>query len=61
MTLKFKATVDVTFDEQKLIDVVDNAGRLGMRDVTVEVAAETVENSPWLTGNNRRSMGGRCI
>ncbi len=35
---------------------VEEAARLGMRDTIVSMAADTVQGSPVLTGNNRRSI-----
>ena len=58
--MKFKAKVDVNLDDAEVRRIVDRAGRLGMRDVVVEVHAQTIEpwpvGSPFLTGNNRRSL-----
>ncbi len=54
--MKFTATVDLKIDTAGLLKAVASAARGGMRDVVVEVAAETVTNSPVETGNNRRSI-----
>ena len=54
--MKFTAQVDVDIDVSAIIKKVDKAARLGMRDVTVEVHAEALKESPWVTGNNARSL-----
>ena len=58
--MKFKAEVEASLNMTEVIKKVEDASRLGMRDVTVEVHAQTVEEpplgSPRLTGNNARSL-----
>ncbi len=54
--MKFTAKVDVNLDILAVLRQVEDASRKGMRDVTVEVHAEAVQNSPVETGNNRRSI-----
>ena len=54
--MRFTATVDLKLNTAGLLKAVASAARSGMRDVTVQVAAEAVQNSPVETGNNRRSI-----
>ncbi len=54
--MKFTAKVDVNLDILAVLRQVDDASRQGMRDVTVEVHGASVDGSPVLTGNNRRSL-----
>ena len=54
--MKFTATVDLKLNIAVLLKKVASASQMGMRDVTVQVAAEAVQNSPVETGNNRRSI-----
>ncbi len=54
--MKFTATVDLKIDTAVLLKAAAGAARSGMRDVTVQVAEEAVQNSPVETGNNRRSI-----
>ncbi len=54
--MKFTATVDLKFDTAALLKAAGDAARNGIRDVTVQITAEAVQNSPVETGNNRRSI-----
>jgi len=54
--VKLNVEVDLDLDLSAVHDMVLKAAREGLRDVTVLVAADTIEGSPWLTGNNRRSI-----
>ena len=54
--MKFTATVDLKLNVAVLLKKVASASQEGMRDVVVQVAEETVQNSPVETGNNRRSI-----
>lgn len=35
---------------------VDKASKQGLTDVVTDIANEAIHNSPWLTGNNARSI-----
>jgi len=58
--VKFSAQVDLKLNVTQVVALVEDASRKGLRDVTVQVTAQTIEpppiGSPVLTGTNRRSI-----
>ena len=53
-----KITVDlkVNLRTKEVIKEVTDASRKGLVDVVTDIASDAIEGSPWLTGNNRRSI-----
>ncbi len=35
---------------------INKASKQGLKDVVVDIAGDTIKGSPWLTGNNARSI-----
>ena len=58
--MKMTVSVAVNLKEQEVIGKVTQASKLAMRDTVVEVTHDAVKGSPWLTGNNRRSITGEA-
>ena len=56
--MKMESTVTVNIKDDEVIRQVTEASKMAMRDTTVEVVHDSVQLSPWLTGNNRRSLVG---
>ena len=54
MSVDVKLNLKVDKATKEVID----ASKMAMRDTTVEVTHDSVQLSPWLTGNNRRSITG---
>jgi len=54
--MKIESSITLNLKIPELIEAVLTANRLAMRDTVVEVAGDTVKGSPWLTGNNARSI-----
>jgi len=54
--MKIEASITLNLKIPELTEAVIVANRLAMRDTVVEVAGDTVKGSPWLTGNNARSI-----
>ncbi len=53
-----KLTVDLKLNLKvpEVMKAVEKANRLAMRDTVVDIAADAIKGSPFLTGNNRRSI-----
>jgi hypothetical protein len=56
--MKMTSEVKVTLKVKEVTEKVVEANRLAMRDTVVAVTEDVIELSPWLTGNNRRSIAG---
>jgi len=56
--VKITSSVELNLDIVKVTKEVIDASRLAMRDTVVAVTNDSVKLSPWLTGNNRRSIAG---
>jgi len=56
--MNMNVEVKLNLKEDKVIKEVTDASKMAMRDTTVEVTHGSVQLSPWLTGNNRRSIVG---
>jgi len=54
--VKMTVEVELNLDIEKVTKEVLDANREAMRDTVVAVTNESVKLSPWLTGNNRRSI-----
>jgi hypothetical protein len=54
--MKIESSITLNLKIPELTEAVIVANRLAMRDTVVEVAGDTVKGSPWLTGNNARSI-----
>lgn len=54
--MKLDVSVMINSRIKDAVESVRKAARMAMRDTVVEVQADAVEGSPWLTGNNRRSI-----
>jgi len=56
MNMNVSVALNLKVDEA--VKEVTDASKMAMRDTTVEVVHDSVQLSPWLTGNNRRSIVG---
>ena len=56
MNMNVDVKLNLKVDEA-VKDVTD-ASKMAMRDTVVEVTNDSLQLSPWLTGNNRRSIAG---
>jgi len=56
--MKMTSTIVLNLKVDEAIKQVTEANKLAMRDTVVEVTGDAVRFSPWLTGNNRRSIVG---
>jgi len=56
--MNMNVEVKLNLKEDKVIKDVTEASKMAMRDTTVEVTHDSVQLSPWRTGNNRRSIVG---
>ena len=56
--MKMTVNVELNLDIEKVTKAVLDANRLAMRDTVIAVTGDSVKLSPWLTGNNRRSIAG---
>lgn len=54
MKMSFELTTNLKIPEVKA--ATEKAARLALRDTVVAIDGEAVQNSPYLTGNNRRSI-----
>ncbi len=54
--VKLQADLKLNLKIKEASAEIQRAAELTMRDVTVKVAHDVVEGSPYLTGNNRRSI-----
>ena len=56
--MKMESTITINIKDEAVIKQVAEASKMAMRDTTVEVTHDAVQLSPWITGNNRRSIVG---
>jgi len=56
--MNMESTVTVNIKDDEVIKQVSEASKMAMRDTTVEVTHDSIELSPWITSNNRRSIVG---
>ena len=56
--MKLNADFKLSLETAAVRKLVEGATRNGLRDTVVAITHDTVEGSPWLTGNNRRSIAG---
>ena len=56
--MNMSVDVKLNLKVDKATKEVTDASKMAMRDTTVEVTHDSVQLSPWLTGNNRRSITG---
>ena len=56
--MRLEVSVKTDIKDEKVIKQMDEASKFAMRDTVVEVTNDAVRLSPWLTGNNRRSIAG---
>lgn len=56
--MKMTSSIALNLDVPRVTREVENANKQAMRDTVVAVTHEAVHQSPWLTGNNRRSIAG---
>ena len=54
--MKMNVDMALNLKVSEVIALVKAAGLLGLRDTIVPIQADSVEGSPVLTGNNRRSL-----
>jgi len=54
--MRITLDVKIDLDTKKLDDKVKKAAREGLRDTISDIAQDAIAGSPWLTGNNRRSI-----
>lgn len=58
--MKMSSTIELNLKVDEVINQVSEANKLAMRDTVVAVTRDAVQLSPWLTGNNRRSIVGEA-
>lgn len=58
--MKMETQIHVDIKEEEVNKEVTEASRNAMRDTVVDVTRDAVKGSPWLTGNNRRSLVGEA-
>lgn len=56
--MKLKVRVDLNLKTDEAMEKVTKASMEAMKDTVVDVTADAVKDSPYLTGNNRRSLVG---
>ncbi len=56
--MKIEVSVATNLQVEEVTKKTREAARLAMRDLVVDVTGDAVKMSPWLTGNNRRSIAG---
>jgi hypothetical protein len=56
--MRMEVSVELNLKTEEVVEKVTEASRLAMRDTVVDVTHDSVELSPWKTGNNRRSIAG---
>ena len=56
--MKMTSTIHLNLKTEQATKQVIEANKKAMRDTVVEVTADAVRESPWITGNNRRSITG---
>uniref|UniRef100_A0A6M3IWR4 Putative tail protein n=1 Tax=viral metagenome TaxID=1070528 RepID=A0A6M3IWR4_9ZZZZ len=54
--MRLDVSVELNLKTNEAKETVERAARMAMRDTVVDVAHDAVEGSPYLTGNNRRSI-----
>lgn len=54
--MKLEVNIELNLKIKEVTDIVLKASRLGLRDGIVLIANDAINNSPWKTGNNRRSL-----
>jgi len=58
--MKMSSSIELNLKVDEAIKQVSEANKLAMRDTVVAVTHDAVQLSPWLTGNNRRSIVGEA-
>ena len=58
--MKMSSSITLNLKVDEAIKQVAEASKMAMRDTTVDVTHDAVQLSPWLTGNNRRSIVGEA-
>jgi hypothetical protein len=56
--MKLDAEIKLNLRTEEVNKQVLEASRMAMRDTVVDVTHDSVQLSPWKTGNNRRSIAG---
>ena len=54
--MKLTVKIITNIKVKEVVDKVHKASRLGMRDTVVAIANDAIKGSPFLTGNNARSI-----
>ena len=58
--MKMKTEIRLDIKEEAVDKALTEAARKAMRDTVLEIHRDAVKGSPWLTGNNRRSIVGEA-
>ena len=53
---KLRISVQLNLVPKKVSDHFDRATKKGVQDIVIDIAGDVVKGSPWLTGNNARSI-----
>ena len=53
---RLRVSVQLNLVPQKVADHFNRATKKGVQDIVIDIAAEAIKNTPWLTGNNSRSI-----
>ncbi len=54
--MKLDMTVELNLNDKAVTAQCKDAAQKAMRDTVVDITRDAVRDSPWLTGNNRRSI-----
>lgn len=54
--MKLKVDIKTNINIKGVMDKVTKAAKESLKDTTVAIAGDTIKGSPWLTGNNARSI-----
>ena len=58
--MKMSSSIELNLKVDEAVKQVTEASKMAMRDTTVAVTHDAVQLSPWITGNNRRSIVGEA-
>ncbi len=54
--VEIKARLELKLKTGEVLRKVNAAGEAGLKDTVVDIANDAIKGSPWLTGNNARSI-----
>lgn len=54
--MKLSCDIKLNIKDREFKDKVNKAGQKSLKDVVIDIANDAIKGSPYLTGNNRRSI-----